>query len=83
MDEFSTDVAVYISQVCEALFMMLDEVNWDNWIGGISLDSDLVLELSELLYDRGIDGTDLYEYFMQYEFLENIWEWDAYEDDWG
>jgi len=83
MDEFSTDVAVYISQVCEALFIMLDEVNWDNWIGGISLDSDLVLELSELLYDRGIDGTDLYEYFMQYELLENIWEWDAYEDDWG
>jgi len=83
MDEFGSEIAVYISHVCEALFMMLDEVNWDNWIGGISLDSDLILELSELLYDRGIDGTDIYEYFMQYELLENIWEHDAYEDDWG
>lgn len=79
--DFTDEITVYISHVCEAILMIQGSGGWGSWLQGIDVDSDLILEISELVYQRGVHGTDLYEYFMHYDYLEDLWQYDVLEDD--
>ena len=74
MKDFNREEVQYVSYVCEALFMIIDDSRMARWIGSTHVNSFLILELSELLWDRDIDGTDIYDYLTEFDDFESVWD---------
>ena len=76
MNVFMREEAQYISAVAEALIMMSEDNIFSNWIGETHLSAETIIDLSELLYDREIDMYEIYEYFEQYDSLDDVLSYD-------
>ena len=80
MNVFAREEAKLIAATAEAIIMMLDESYIDEWLGSNELTYELILEIAELLYDRGIDSYDIFEYFKEYDNIDDILSYDIREE---
>lgn len=80
MNVFAREEAKLIAATAEAIIMMLDESYIDEWLGSNELTYELILEIAELIYDRGIDSYDIFEYFKEYDNIDDILSYDIREE---
>ena len=80
MNVFAREEAKLIAATAEAIIMMLDESYIDEWLGSNELTYELILEIAELLYDREIDSYDIFEYFKEYDNIDDILSYDIREE---
>lgn len=81
MNVFQREEALYIASVAEALIMVSEDNIFSNWLGDSHLSAETIINLSELLYDRDINMYEIYEYFEQYDGLDDVLSYDINEQD--
>lgn len=76
MSGFNTDQASYVASTAEALILILDEDFAEEWLGTVQLSADYILSLAEILYDRGVDAYDMFDYLAAYDTLDDVISYD-------
>ena len=81
MSGFDTNQAEYVAATAEALILILDENFAKEWLGTVQLSADYILSLAEILYDRGIDNYDMFDYLATYDTLDDVISYDINSGD--
>lgn len=76
MKGFDAEEATYVAATAEALILILDESFAEEWLGTVQLSADYISSLAEILYNRGVDAYDMFDYLAAYDTLDDVISYD-------